>query len=61
MQCDIATIMAIGFGVSTYRFGSVKHASAKVPQAKTSILTNTAESIIPFVASPRVKSNGRYP
>jgi hypothetical protein len=61
MQCDIATIMAIRFGISTYRLGSVKHADAEVPQTKTSILTNTAESIIPFVASPRIKSNSRYP
>lgn len=39
----------------------VKHAHAKIPEAKSSILSNAAEAIVSVVASPWVKCKGRYP
>lgn len=58
MSCSITSPAIIDVGVSTYRFGSVKHADTEVPQTKTPVFSNATETIVSLITSPRVKGNG---
>lgn len=45
----------------TYRSGAMKHAHAEIPEEKTAIVADTAKSVRPLVASPRVERYRGYP
>lgn len=45
----------------THRSWPVKHSHTKVPKAKPTILSDTAEAVVLVVASPRIESYGSDP
>lgn len=45
----------------TYRFGPVKHADVEIPETQSAIFADTAETVVPVVAAPRVERYGRHP
>lgn len=58
MSWSVTSPAIVDVGVSTYRFGSVKHADTEVPQTKAPVFSHATETIVSLIASPRVKGNG---
>ena len=47
--------------VPLYRLGSMQHADIEVPQKQAAVFTDTTETVIPVVATPRIKGDTSDP
>jgi hypothetical protein len=48
-------------GMITYSTGPVQHANTEIPQQKTAVISNTAESVGLLVTAPWIKCNSGDP
>lgn len=57
----IRLVVTLEWKMRTNRAWPVEHADTEIPQEKSAIISDTAESIGLLVAAPRIKGHCRYP